>query len=537
MTQKMQKFIETFNKKFFDFNPFYSSHLGLSQYDGIMPSNSIEAYEEETLFLEKSFSELKNLSNEAQDEGEKIDLKALEFFIENELFSRKELPYHSSMPEAARSLSSALYTVFSNEDQPLSQRLDSIRERLEKVSGYLAGERNMITDPVDIWVNNALQAADAFPIFIKTLKSAVQKNYSFKEQFFSSCDKALAAMEEYKSWLEAELLPKSQSRFHIGRDKFEQMLVNKHLGFNSDELIELGSHYLSQTKLKLDEIASKMGLSYETIKDQTRNDHPADFDEVLSFSRISMQKAKEYCASSGFATLPGGDVLEVKETPEIFRPFIPLAAYFAPGRFSKTQKGTYVVSRSENKEAMKDFNYTAILNKSIHEGYPGHHLHFVCANRNPSLFRLFTGSPEAIEGWAHYCEEAVSHGAFPDNEALHFTMNLELVWKACRIIIDVKLARGEMTIPEAVKMLMDEAAFTYSSAASEVNRYTYTPTYQLSYLTGKHIIQELKKELAGKYPKRFNERNFHDTFLSSGMLPLFLVAQIERSFFAGENDR
>jgi uncharacterized protein (DUF885 family) len=110
-------------------------------------------------------------------------------------------------------------------------------------------------------------------------------------------------------------------------------------------------------------------------------------------------------------------------------------------------------------------------------------------------------------------------------------MNLELIWKACRIIIDVRLSSGEMTMDEAVEMLMKEASFTRGPATAEVQRYTYTPTYQLSYLLGKHLIMEMKKDLKTRYKEVFSEREFHNLLLYSGTIPLNLMKKVaERAF-------
>ncbi len=239
-----------------------------------------------------------------------------------------------------------------------------------------------------------------------------------------------------------------------------------------------------------------------------------------------MEQSREYVIKSGFAVIPENESLLVKETPEVFQHLTPLAAYVPPGKFLKEQRGVYFVTRTDSPEVMKDFNYTALFNKSIHECYPGHHLQHVCANLHPSAARIFTAGTEFVEGWAHYCEDYVATNGFPEDHRLHFTMNLELIWKACRIIIDVKLSSGDMTVEEAIAMLMKEASFTRPSATAEVHRYTYTPCYQLSYLLGKHMILQLRDELNARYGSHFTDKEFHNLILYSGGLPMNLMAQV-----------
>ena len=98
----------------------------------------------------------------------------------------------------------------------------------------------------------------------------------------------------------------------------------------------------------------------------------------------------------------------------------------------------------------------------------------------------------------------------------------DLLWRACRIVIDVELSRGRMTFEEAVRMLVEEAGLPREGAVAEVNRYTFTPGYQLSYLYGKHLLLELRDRVRARRGPDFDLREFHDTLLYAGSLPAAL---------------
>ena len=102
----------------------------------------------------------------------------------------------------------------------------------------------------------------------------------------------------------------------------------------------------------------------------------------------------------------------------------------------------------------------------------------------------------------------------------------DVVWRAVRIIVDVKLSRGEMGFEEAVTMLMQEAGMSREAAEAEVKRYTQTPGYALSYLLGKHLILKLKEEVKQEMGNRFDEKFFHDTIAFNGYLPLSMVRKV-----------
>jgi len=61
--------------------------------------------------------------------------------------------------------------------------------------------------------------------------------------------------------------------------------------------------------------------------------------------------------------------------------------------------------------------------------------------------------------------------------------------------------------------------------------YTYTPCCQLSYLTGKHLLQEMRKELLARYGSAYNDRELHDLLLYPGNLPMNLMRRIASHVF------
>jgi uncharacterized protein (DUF885 family) len=197
-----------------------------------------------------------------------------------------------------------------------------------------------------------------------------------------------------------------------------------------------------------------------------------------------------------------------------------------PGKFDSKQIGIYIVTRpSDVRNLGKHLNYPSIVNTAVHEGFPGHFLQMAVSNRG-SFVRLLAGGTETIEGWAHYCEEMMMEHGFNRSPEVRFVQVNDAIWRAVRIIVDVKLSRGEMSFDEAVDMLMKEAGMSREAAVAEVRRYTLTPGYQLSYLLGKHMILKLRDEVKKKMGNKFSERFFHDTVAANGELPIFLLRKV-----------
>ena len=169
---------------------------------------------------------------------------------------------------------------------------------------------------------------------------------------------------------------------------------------------------------------------------------------------------------------------------------------------------------------MKEHNFASISNTSIHEAYPGHHLQLDRARRHPSLTRLLTEAPEFVEGWGMYSELMMREQGFDADPAFRLVMHTDAIWRACRIILDVRMHRGEMTVDEAADFLVEQTSFEPSVARAEVDWYTYRPTYPLSYLLGRTLLLGLRADEQRRLGDAFSLKGFHDTLLDAGSLPI-----------------
>jgi uncharacterized protein (DUF885 family) len=149
----------------------------------------------------------------------------------------------------------------------------------------------------------------------------------------------------------------------------------------------------------------------------------------------------------------------------------------------------------------------------------------VHANRASSRLRQLADSPMFAEGWALYCEELMhEHGYYLDAVTRLYQLK-DLLWRACRVVIDVGLHTGKMTFMQAVDYLIEQAMVERINALIEVKRYTMTPTQPSSYLLGKLQILGLRDEIQKKLGASFDQGQFHQQLLGVGTLPLALVRE------------
>ena len=235
-----------------------------------------------------------------------------------------------------------------------------------------------------------------------------------------------------------------------------------------------------------------------------------------------MGEARAFVIDHGIASMPAAERLRIVETPEYLRRVMPFAAYFPAAKFEPVRDGIYIVTPSVDGEAraMREHNWGSIYNTSIHEAYPGHHQQMSAALDNPSTVRLLVDAPEFVEGWAMYCEQMMREEGFDAAPERLFVMYTDAIWRATRIILDIRLHRGEIGIEEAIDFMVEHTGFERANAEAEVQRYTQTPTYPLSYLLGKVMLLRLRADEQRRLGDKFSLRTFHDALLAGGNIPI-----------------
>ena len=178
-------------------------------------------------------------------------------------------------------------------------------------------------------------------------------------------------------------------------------------------------------------------------------------------------------------------------------------------------------SVDDDPNAMREHNFASISNTSIHEAYPGHHLQLDVARRNGSLTRLMADAPEFIEGWGMYSELMMREHGFDDEPGFRVVMHTDAIWRACRIILDIRMHRGELTVDEATDFLVEQTELRARQRRAPRSSGTRTarPIPCRTCSAGPCSSGCAPTSSAG-WATRSRLKAFHDTLLRNGSLPI-----------------
>ena len=510
-------------------HPIYATYMGLHQFDGKMPEGSRESILKDIESMKHYLSLFEAFPNDELPKDKSLDRDLAIHSLKLELFEQESLRFWESIPEGVNTLGDALFPLIARNFAPFKLRLDSMLQRIEKAPRFLEETKSRIQRPVKLWVEIATESSKNLPYFLDTIISNAKSNHLNTPRLENAIKDLCESLKEYEDWLSTELIPNSQLEFAIGQEKFDKLLLLRGLDMESSKILTFGESSIQKEKQRLKEISKKIdpSASIQQVKVKIKSKHPSSFEDALNTVKQTVQDAKQFVVESGYATIPEGEDLLVMETPSYLKHIIPFAAYFSPARFEPSKVGIYITTRHEEKtDSLVELNYASVANTAVHEGYPGHHLQLTYNALHPSLVRSLFSGTEFIEGWAHYCEEAMQLLGWRNTLEAQFMQTVDLIWRAARIIIDVRISTNRITFENAVNMLVEETGMMKSAATAEVKRYTYTPGYQLSYYLGKHLIKNIKKDAKKLWGDRFSDRRFHDLLLSSGGMPVKFLKQV-----------
>jgi uncharacterized protein (DUF885 family) len=522
---RFDRTVERWFRDQLELHPDYATFFGIHDHDAELPGGGRERIEREIAFHRAALEEMERFDPSELSPDRQLDRDLAIHQARLETYWLTEYRPWAGASNGAEGIGEALFPLFTRDFAPLPQRLDSIAGRLEQAPGYLRETRDRVTDPVRTWLEIDIESTESLPGFLDTIVAAARSEGHEGEltrRLDSASEATKTALDEHAAWLREDVLPRANDAWAAGPERFEEMIRLRELDASGDEILAVGEELLASEKAARMAVAAEIdpSASADGVADEVKNDHAATFAEALDEYRRSMATARSFVVEHDLATPPPEDHLNIIETPSFIRHLIPFAAYYEPAKFDPMPVGTYIVTPPADADMMREHNRASISNTSVHEAYPGHHMQLSAAITNPSLVRLFSTAPEFSEGWAFYCERMMKEAGFDDTPKGWYIVHTDAIWRATRIILDVSLHRGLIGFDDAVDRLVAETGFERPAALAEVKRYTSTPTYQLSYLFGRHMIERLKADIQAREGAAFSIKRFHDTLIYGGTMPV-----------------
>ncbi len=548
--EAFQKIAHDYIERELEANPEQATELGDHRFDGRLTDYSSEARAKK-LATQKEFSDKLNAIDGSKVTGaNNIDFRILKENIDYKIFQAEELKEPDWNPLIYnQSLANSLYLLVARDFARPEKRIPNLRQRMEGIPRVIARAKANLQHPPRIHTETAIeQTQGAISLVREGLRPLLDRAPQMKEELAPLQEKTAAAIEDYKKWLEKDLLPRSDGDFRLGADKFRKKLrFALASDLSMEEIMKRAQLDLQETQTAIYETALPLYKKYfpqadppslagkkevtAAVLNKLSEQHPDD-NTIVGYAQKIVGEATDFVRSHNLVTIPDTP-LDVIVMPE-FKRGQAIAYCDASGPLEKNGKTFFAVAPTPNdwskqrKESFfREYNNYMVRDLSVHEAMPGHYLQLAHANefRAPTLVRAIFQSGTFIEGWAVYCEQMMAEQGYggPDVKMQQLKMRLRAI---CNAILDQRIHAGNTSEQEAMDLMIKEGYQQEGEAVAKWKRARLSSTQLSTYFIGVTEHLDLRAAVEKKLGKNFDLKKYNDQVISYGSPPVKYVREL-----------
>src|SRR5438105_443765 len=221
-----QKIAHDYIEQYLRANPEDATELGDHRFDGQLTDYSSEAQAKD-LATQKEFRDKLSAIDRSQLTGaNNIDFRILKENIDYQIFQAEELKQAEWNPLVyMQSLANSLYLLVARDFAPAEQRIPNLRQRMEAIPRVIAQAKTNLQHPPRVHTETAIEQTQGAINLVRTeLSPLVDQTPQMKKELAPLQEKTAAALEDYKKWLQNDLLPRSDGDFRLGAEKYRKKL-------------------------------------------------------------------------------------------------------------------------------------------------------------------------------------------------------------------------------------------------------------------------------------------------------------------------
>ncbi len=538
--ERFDKLSQDFLKGYFIANPIAATQIGVHEYDTMMDDISPTAMEVEAKRLNLFKQELADIDAKSLSKQKNIDYRILNENIDESLFQYRELKNHEWNPLVYTGMiGDAIAGLIYQEFAPLNQRLSNAIARTKQVPKFLEQAKANLKTSSKLHVETAMrQNKGNISIFQEELPNAAKPaSPEIQAEIKTAAAAAIAALNDFGTWLEKDLLPRATKETRIGKDLFEQKLTHAlKSSLTPDQVLQRAESEKARVQVEMYTLAVPLYKEYygedaggkdtlvviKKVLDKIVLDHPRK-DEVMGVIKKIIPDLQQFIVEKDLLTLDPTQPLVIRETPEYERG-VSVASLESPGPLEKNLKSFYNVmpipddwTPEQVESFLREYNNWSLKDLSMHEGVPGHYVQLYYANRYPSVIRSVFGSGAMVEGWAVYAERMMTDAGYMNGDPRMKLINMKwYIRVVINAIIDHRIHAGDMTEQQAMDLMTKEGFQEEREAAGKWRRANLTSAQLSTYFVGFQEIWDLREAYKQKMGDKFSLKEFHEKFLSFG---------------------
>jgi uncharacterized protein (DUF885 family) len=532
-------------------HPEYATELGDHRFDDQVTDYSHPNRDRLLARAKQVRDSLQNFEDFSQLTGaNQVDVRILRDNVDDEIFELEELKETDWNPLVYnQSLANGLYLLVARDFDSPEKRIPNLRKRLEAIPHVIQQAKENLQHPPRVHTETAIeQAQGAISLVREGLLPLLDQAPQMKKELAPLQEKTATALEDYKKWLQENLLKRSDGNFRIGADKFRKKLrFALASDLSMEEIMKRAQTDLAQTQTAIYETALPLYKKYfpnadektladkhkitAAVLDKLAAERPDD-NTVVGYAQKIVGEATDFVKAHDLVTVTAKP-LDVIVMPE-FKRGVAIAYCDASGPLEKNGKTFYAVAPTPNdwskerKESFfREYNNYMIRDLTVHEAMPGHYLQLAQANEfhAPTLVRAVFQSGTFVEGWAVYCEQMMAEQGYggPEVKMEQLKMRLRAIANA---ILDQSIHAGNMSEEQAMNLMMRETFQQEGEAVAKWKRARLTSAQLSTYFVGVSEHLDLREAAKKKHAQDFDLKKYNDQVISYGSPPVKYVREL-----------
>jgi hypothetical protein len=448
-------------------------------------------------------------------------------------------------------LTDSVFLLFTQSTLPIERNRANAAGRIAQLPKVIAAAKASLQAPprvlTDIAIKRTQGAIDFYDKEIYRFAGVAPGT----GELAGPCRQAVAALTEYKRWLEADLLPRSTGDWRIGPEKFARKLdLELNSGLTAADVLataeaeadrveremfftakQLWGKLFPGRPLPPDDPAGRR-LTTQAVLDELGKDHGKP-ENLVADAAASVGAIKKFITEKRILPLPDPDRCRVVEMPAFQRGFS--VAYLNPAPPLDPSAGSlYAVApppadwpADRQAAFFREYNRHMLQVLTIHEAYPGHYVQLEYGNRHPSLVRRVLYSGTFAEGWAVYTEQMMLDQGYGESDLALRLHQLKFYLRAVlNAILDHHMHCSGWTDEQALRLLVDRGFQTEGEAVGKVARAKQSSCQLSTYFVGRTAFYRLRQQVQREQGDGFDLSNYHEAVLSHGTLPVRYLPEL-----------
>src|SRR5256885_4160240 len=224
---EFEKIAKDYTENYLSSHPEFATELGDHRFDGVLSDYSPEtrarmlANAKQVRDALKKFDDYKQLTGPNQ-----VDVRILRDNVESEIFRLEELREAEWNPLVYnQSLANSLYLLVARDFDSAEKRIPNLRDRMEAIPVVIKHAEANLQHPPRVYTETAIeQIQGAINLVRNGLDPLLSQAPELKKNLAPIQEETAKTLEDYKKWLQDDLLKRSDGNFRIGAEKLRKKL-------------------------------------------------------------------------------------------------------------------------------------------------------------------------------------------------------------------------------------------------------------------------------------------------------------------------